>query len=86
MKIKKVEMKGVAAPTIVVFMNGFFDGRFRTAGINQDSGLLNSVYMNGKTALFYKYCNERLDCLETDIASVCIEAEKLLMELKSFKM
>ena len=83
MKNKKVKMKGVATPTIVVFLHGFFDGRFRTASIDQDSGLLNSAYTNGKTALFYKYCNERVDWLETDIASVCTEAETLLMELKS---
>lgn len=83
MKNKKVKMKGVATPTIVVFLHGFIDGRFRTAGIDQDSGLLNYAYTNGKTALFCKYCNERVDWLETDIASVCTEAETLLMELKS---
>lgn len=83
MKNKKVKMKGLATPTVVVFLHGFFDGRFRTAGIDQDSGLLNSAYTNGKIDLFYKYCNERVDRLETDIASVCAEAETLLIELKS---
>lgn len=83
MKNKKVKMKGVATPTVVVFLHGFFDGRFRTAGIDQDSGFLNSAYTNGKTDLFYKYCNERVDRLETDIATVCTEAETLLVELKS---
>ena len=38
--------------------------------------------MNGKTDLFYKYCSERVDRLETDIAAVCTDAEKLLLELK----
>ena len=82
MKNKKVKMKGLAAPTIMVFMHGFFDRRFRAAGIDQDSGLLNSAYVNGKTDLFYKYCSERVDRLETDIAAVCTDAEKLLLELK----
>lgn len=82
MKNKKVKMKGLATPTIMVFMHGFFDGRFRAAGLDQDSGLLNSAYVNGKTDLFYKYCNERVDCLETDIAAVCTDAEKILLELE----
>lgn len=83
MKNKKVKMKGLATPTIMVFMHGFFDGRFRAAGLDQDSGLLNSAYVNGKTDLFYKYCSERVDRLETDIAAVCTDAEKLLLELES---
>ena len=66
----------------MVFMHGFFDGRFRAAGLDQDSGLLNSAYVNGKTDMFYKYCSERVDRLETDIAAVCTDAEKLLLELK----
>ncbi len=82
MKNKKVKMKGLATPTIMVFMHGFFDGRFRAAGLDQDSGLLNSAYVNGKTDMFYKYCSERVDRLETDIAAVCTDAEKLLLELK----
>lgn len=82
MKNKKVKMKGIATPTSMVFMHGFFDGRFRTAGIDNDSGLLNSAYVNGKTDLFYKYCSERIDRLETDIAAVCTDAEKLLLELE----
>ena len=82
MKNKKVKMKGLATPTIMVFMHGFFDGRFRAAGLDQDSGLLNSAYVNGKTDLFYKYCSERVDRLETDIAAVCTDTEKLLLELE----
>lgn len=82
MKNKKVKMKGLATPTIMVFMHGFFDGRFRAAGLDQDSGLLNSAYVNGKTDLFYKYCSERVDRLETDIAAVWTDAEKLLLELE----
>ncbi len=82
MKNKKVKMKGLATPTIMVFMHGFFDGRFRAAGLDQDGGLLNSAYVNGKTDLFYKYCSERVDRLETDIAAVCTDAEKLLLELE----
>ena len=82
MKNKKVKMKGLATPTIMVFMRGFFDGRFRATGLDQDSGLLNSAYVNGKTDMFYKYCSERVDRLETDIAAVCTDAEKLLLELK----
>lgn len=82
MKNKKVKMKGLATPTVMVFMHGFFDGRFRSAGVDQDSGLLNSAYVNGKTDLFYKYCSERVDRLETDIAAVCTDAEKLLLELE----
>ena len=54
MKNKKVKMKGLATPTIMVFMHGFFDGRFRATGLDQDSGLLNSAYVNGKTDMFYK--------------------------------
>lgn len=81
MKNKKVKMKGLSTPTVVEFLHGFFDGRFRAAGIDQDSGLLNSAYTNGKIDLFYKYCNERVDRLEIDIASICTEAETLLMEL-----
>lgn len=79
---KKVKMKGLATPTVMVFLHGFFDGRFRAAGIDKDSGLLNSAYVNGKTDLFYKYCSERVDRLETDIAAVCTDAEKLLLELE----
>ena len=82
MKNKKVKMKGLATPTIMVFMHGFFDGRFRAASLDQDSGLLNSAYVNGKTDLFYKYCSERVDRLETDIVAVCTDAEKLLLELE----
>lgn len=82
MKNKKVKMKGLAIPTVMVFLHGFFDGRFRAAGIDKDSGLLNSAYVNGKTDLFYKYCSERVDRLETDIAAVCTDAEKLFLELE----
>ena len=82
MKNKKVKIKGLVTPTVVEFLHGFFDGRFRAAGIDQDSGLLNSAYVNGKTDLFYKYCIERVDRLETDIAAVCTDAEKLLLELE----
>lgn len=82
MKNKKVKMKGLATPNVMVFLHGFFDGRFRAAGVDQDSGLLNSAYVNGKTDLFYKYCSERVDRLETDIAAVCTDAEKLLLELE----
>lgn len=82
MKNKKVKMKGLATPTVMVFLHGFFDGRFRAAGIDKDSGLLNSAYVNGKTDLFYKYCSERVDRLETDIAAVCTDAEKRLLELE----
>ena len=57
MKNKKVKMKGLATPTIMVFMHGFFDGRFRATGLDQDSGLLNSAYLNGKTDILYKYCS-----------------------------
>lgn len=80
MKNKKVKMKGFVTPTAMVFMHGFFDGRFKSAGIDQDSGLLHSAYVNGKVDLFYKYCSERVDRLETDIAAICTEAETLLME------
>lgn len=83
MKNKKVRMKGIGTPTIMVFMHGFFDGRFKSAGIDNDSGVLNSAYINGKADLFYKYCNERVDRLETDVASVYTEAGTLLMELES---
>lgn len=83
MKNKKVKMKGLATPTTMVFMHGFFDGRFRAASLDQDSGLLNSAFVNGKTDLFYKYCSERVDRLETDIAAVCTDAEKLLLELEN---
>lgn len=82
MKNKKVKMKGLATPTVMVFLHGFFDGRFRAAGIDKDSGLLNSAYVNGKTDLFYKFCSERVDRLETDIAAVYTDAEKLLLELE----
>lgn len=82
MRNKKIKMKNLNTPTIIVFLHGFFDGRFRAAGVDQDSGLLNSAYVNGKTDLFYKYCNERVDRLETDIAAVCTDAEKLLLELE----
>lgn len=82
MKNKKVKMKGLATATVMVFLHGFFDGRFRASGVDQDSGLLNSAYVNGKTDLFYKYCSERVDRLETDIAAVCTDAEKLLLELE----
>lgn len=82
MKNKKVKMKGLATPTVMVFLHGFFDGRFRATGIDKDSGLLNSAYVNGKTDLFYKYCSERVDRLETDIAAVCTDAEKLFLELE----
>lgn len=82
MKNKKVKMKDLATLTVMVFLHGFFDGRFRAAGIDKDSGLLNSAYVNGKTDLFYKYCSERVDRLETDIAAVCTDAEKLLLELE----
>lgn len=82
MRNKKIKMKNLNTPTVIVFLHGFFDGRFRAAGVDQDSGLLNSAYVNGKTDLFYKYCNERVDRLETDIAAVCTDAEKLLLELE----
>lgn len=82
MKNKKVKMKDLTTPTVMVFLHGFSDGRFRAAGIDKDSGLLNSAYVNGKTDLFYKYCSERVDRLETDIAAVCTDAEKLLLELE----
>lgn len=82
MKNKKVKMKDLATPTVMVFLHGFSDGRLRAAGIDKDSGLLNSAYVNGKTDLFYKYCSERVDRLETDIAAVCTDAEKLLLELE----
>lgn len=83
MNKKKVKMKGLATPTVMLFLRGFFDGRFRAAGIGKDSSLLDSAYTNGKTDLFYKYCNERVDRLENDIASIITEAETLLMELRS---
>lgn len=83
MKNKKVKMKGIGTPSVIVFMHGFFDGRFNAAGIDRDTGLLNSAYVNGKVDLFCKYCNERVDRLETDIAAICTEAETLLMELEA---
>ncbi|MDO4324660.1 MAG: hypothetical protein Q4E24_01280 [bacterium] len=83
MKNKKVKMKSLGTPTVMVFMHGFVDGRCKSAGISQDSGLLNSSYVNGKIELFHKYCSERVDCLETDIAAICTEAQTLLMELES---
>lgn len=82
MKGEKVKIKGLATLTFIVFMHGFFDGRFKSAGIDQDSGILNSAYVNGKIHLFYQYCSERIGSLETNIAAVCIEAETLLMELE----
>jgi hypothetical protein len=83
MKNKKVKMKGRAVPTVMVFMHGFFDGRFKSAGIDLDDGFINSAYVHGKVNLYYKYCSERVDRLETDIAAICMEAETLLMELDS---
>lgn len=83
MKNKKVKMKGLGTSTVIVFMHGFFDGRLKSADIDQDSRLLNSAYVNGKVDLFYQYCSERVDRLETDIAAICTEAETLLMELES---
>ena len=83
MKNKKVKMKGIGTPAIIVFMHGFVDGRCKSAGIEQDTGLLNSAYVNGKVDLFCKYCCERVDRLETDVAALCTEAETLLMELEA---
>lgn len=83
MKNKKIKIKNLATPTIILFMHGFIDGRFKFAKISNDNGLLNSSYINGKVNLFYKYCNERINLLEMDIADICIEAEKLIMELES---
>ena len=53
MKNKKIRMKGLKTPSPVVFMHGFFNGRFKSAGIDLDSGLLNSAYVNGMMDLFY---------------------------------
>lgn len=83
MKNKKISMKGMKTPSPVVFMHGFFNGRFKSAGIDLDSGLLNSAYVNGMMDLFYKYCQERVDKLETDISAICTEAETLFIELKA---
>lgn len=83
MKNKKVKIKGLGAPNALVFLHGFVDGRFKSADIAGDSGLLNSAYVNGKAALFCKFCSQRVDRLETDIAAICTEAETLLMELES---
>lgn len=83
MKNKKIRMKGLKTPSPVVFMHGFFNGRFKSAGIDLDSGLLNSAYVNGMMDLFYKYCQERVDKLETDISAICTEAETLFLELKA---
>lgn len=83
MKNKKIRMKGLKTPSSVVFMHGFLNGRFKSAGIDLDSGLLNSAYVNGMMDLFYKYCQERVDKLETEISAICTEAETLFIELKA---
>lgn len=80
---KQIKMKGSNTPSLIVFMHGFLDGRFRTACIDQDSNILNSAYVNGKINLYHKYCSECVKRLETDISSICTDAETLLMELES---
>ncbi|MCD8148324.1 MAG: hypothetical protein LUE92_01920 [Clostridiales bacterium] len=85
MRSKKVRMmRGLNVPTCIVFIHGLFDGRLKAAGVDPETGVLNSAYVNGKLNLYHKYCIDMVEGLEEDIAGMCVEAETLLMELVSF--
>jgi hypothetical protein len=81
MRSKPLALKGLHTPRPIIFIRGFLDGRFQTAGIDQKSALLNSAYLNGELYLFNAYCKKRVIQLENDLAADRTKAETLIQEL-----
>ncbi|MCD8147943.1 MAG: hypothetical protein LUD84_11830 [Clostridiales bacterium] len=82
--MKKVpKLPGLWVPRFFILLHGFFDGRLGAAAIDEESGELNSAYVNGKLFRFYKFCHEWVSQLERDSAGIRTEAAALIQEFYS---
>ncbi|MCD7749369.1 MAG: hypothetical protein LUH42_04910 [Oscillospiraceae bacterium] len=86
MNKKMPKMPGLWVPRIIILLRGFFAGRIGAAAIDQDSGKLNSAYLNGKLFRFLQFCHEWVAHLERDSAGIRTEAAALLQELKGLPL
>lgn len=83
MKKRNQTVKGLRTPLLFVFIHGFLNGRFKTAGVDQDTKFLNGAYINGKIYLFYEFCKKRVAKLVAELASIRTEANALIMEFRA---
>lgn len=81
MKKKTLKLKGLKTPKLFLFIHGFANGRMKTAGVDSESGNLNSAYIHGKIYQFDRLCHERAVQLERGLSEIRTEAEILSMEL-----
>lgn len=82
-KQKKLRCKGLRIPRPAIFLYGFLNGRFKTAGVDRGTNLLNSAYIHGHGFLYHELCRRRIAQLERDLSPVYAEADKLMAELEA---
>lgn len=80
-KRKKLRCKGLWVPRPVLFLYGFLNGRFRTAGVDRETEVLNSAYIHGHGFLYRELYRRRIAQLERNLSPVYAEADKLMAEL-----
>lgn len=78
---KKPRCKGAWVPRPITFLHGFLNGRFKTAGVDQETQLLNSAYIHGQVFLYGELCKRQMVRLECKLSAAYTEAGALIAEL-----
>lgn len=85
MKIKKTKKKpkirGIRTPRWIIFAMGFINGKIlKTAGLDFETGLINSSYIIAKTKAFESYCHDRIAIMEETMGIERDNARKQMIE------
>ena len=80
-EIKKVKMRGLYTPRILLFVHGFLDGRFKGAVLDSEKNVLNSAYVHDKIFQYNEFLEKNLMSLENEMQEIRTEAECIIQEL-----
>ena len=83
---KKIKLRGLHTPKLILFLHGFFDGRFKGAAIDPETNILNSAFMYQRIFQYNEFCEKNLVKMESDLEGIRTEAENLMEELKEINI
>lgn len=83
MKKHQPKFGALHTPQLFAFLHGFSNGRFHTAGVDADTGLLTGAFISGKTAAYDAFCKNRVAALIEELIPVREEANARIMEYRA---
>ena len=86
MKQKTLKIKGMGGPRCLIFLHGFFSGRFKVAALNSETGCINSGYITEMCNLYDSLSHNRVKILENETKAVRCEAFDIMAEEAQIRM